>query len=86
MVRLLQNFDRITLDMDAQPKRTTSLTEWKTKRREVERDLLALHLTLSTKVSFSPHMHRFTPDTPVTGRYMGKDERGIYYWVRQGSE
>ena len=74
MVRLLQNFDRISLDMDAQPKRTTSLTEWKTKRREVERDLIALHLTLSTKVSSSPHIYRFTPDAHVTGWYMGEDE------------
>ncbi|KAF9650971.1 cytochrome P450 [Thelephora ganbajun] len=49
MIRLLQNFDNVTLDMDAQPQRTTSLSEWKTKKREVERDLLAVHLTLSTK-------------------------------------
>lgn len=52
VIRLLQNFDTIALDMDAQPQRTTSLLEWKTKRREVERDLLTIHLTLSTKVSF----------------------------------
>ena len=52
VIRLLQNFDGVTLDMDAQPQRTTSLLEWKTKRREVERDLLAVHLTLSTKVGF----------------------------------
>jgi hypothetical protein len=25
MIRLLQNFDKVTLDMDAQPQRTTSL-------------------------------------------------------------
>jgi len=49
MIRLLQKFDKITLDMDAQPQRTTSLLEWKTKRREVEKDLLAVHLSLSTK-------------------------------------
>jgi len=49
VIRLLQNFDSINLDMDAQPQRTTSLLEWRTKRREVERDLLAVHLTLSTK-------------------------------------
>lgn len=54
MVRLLQNFDKVALDVDAQPQRTTSLLEWKTKRREVERDLLAVHLTLSTKVRFGP--------------------------------
>jgi len=54
IVRLLQNFDEITIDTDAQPKRTTSVLEWKTKRREVERDLLAVHLGLSTKVSFGP--------------------------------
>ena len=53
MIRLLQNFDSVTLDMDAQPQRTTSLLEWKTKRQEVERDLLAVHLTLSTKVGFA---------------------------------
>jgi len=52
IIRLLQNFDKITTDMDAQPQRTTSLLERKTKRREVERDLLAVHLGLSTKVSF----------------------------------
>ena len=51
VVRLLQNFNSISLDMDAQPQRTTSLLEWKTKRLEVERDLLAFHLSLSTKVS-----------------------------------
>jgi len=49
VIRLLQNFDSIALDTDAQPQRTTSLLEWKTKRREVERDLLAIHITLSTK-------------------------------------
>ena len=51
MIRLLQSFNSVTLDMEAQTKRTTSLLEWKTKRLEVERDLLAFHLTLSTKVS-----------------------------------
>lgn len=49
LIRLLQNFNGVTLDTDAQPQRTTSLLEWKTKRQEVERDLLAAHLTLSTK-------------------------------------
>jgi len=49
MIRLLQNFDKITIDMDAQPQRPTSLLEWKSKRREVERDMLATHLTLSMK-------------------------------------
>ena len=78
IVRLLQNFDKVTLDMDAQPQRTTSLIEWKTKRREVERDLLALHLTLSTKVSFSQSVLRFTSDTAMTGRCMGEDERDIH--------
>jgi len=58
MIWLLQNFDKLSLDMDAQPQRTTSLLEWKTKRREVERDLLAVHLVLSTKVSFGPHAYR----------------------------
>ena len=62
MIRLLQNFDKITIDTDAQPKRTTSLMEWKTKRREVERDLLAVHLTLSTKVSSNPCVRRLTSD------------------------
>lgn len=54
VIRLLQNFDKVTLDMDAQPQGTTSLLEWRTKRREVERDLLAVHLSLSTKVSIDP--------------------------------
>jgi len=49
LVRLMQNFDKITLDTDAQPQRTTSLLDWKTKRVEVERDLLTIHLSLSTK-------------------------------------
>ena len=78
IARLLQNFDKVTLDMDAQPRRTTSLLEWKTKRREVERDLLAVRLTLSTKVRLYPYVCRFAPDTPVTGRSMGEDERGMY--------
>jgi len=56
IIRLLQNFDKVTLDVDAQPQRTTSLLEWKTKRREVERDLLAVHISLSTKVSFDPYV------------------------------
>ena len=50
VIRLLQNFNSINLDVDAQPQRTTSLLEWKTKRLEVERDLLAVHVTLATKV------------------------------------
>ena len=57
MIRLLQNFDKITIDTDAQPRRATCLTEWKTKKREVERDLLVIHLALSTKVSFGPHVY-----------------------------
>ena len=71
MIRLLQNFDKITIDTDAQPKRTTSLTEWETKRREVERDFLAFHLTLATKVCFSPRVCRFVSDATLTGRFMG---------------
>ena len=71
MIRLLQNFDKIAIDMDAQPKRTTSLTEWETKRREVERDFLAFHLTLATKVSFGPRVCRFVSDATLTGRFMG---------------
>jgi len=79
MIRLLQNFDKVTLDIDAQPQRTTSLLEWKTKRREVERDLLAVHLTLSTKVSFGPYVCRsYLLCTFTTGRYMGEDERCIH--------
>lgn len=68
LIRLLQNFNGVTLDMDAQPQRTTSLLEWKTKRREVERDLLATHLILSTKVSLlyracaDPHLERLWQD------------------------
>lgn len=54
------------------------MLEWKTKRREVERDLLAVRLTLSTKVRLYPYVCRFAPDTPVTGRSMGEDERGMY--------
>jgi len=78
MIRLLQNFDKVTIDMDAQPQRTTSLLEWKTKRREVERDLLAVHLTLSTKVIFGAYVFRFCLlCTFTTGRYMGEDERCI---------
>ena len=63
IVRLLQNFDGVTIDTDAQPQRTTKLTEWRTKRQEVERDLLVAHLTLSTKVSCSPYPRRFASDT-----------------------
>ena len=74
VIRLLQNFDKVTLDMDAQPQRTASLLEWKTKRREVERDLLAVHLSLSTKVSFDPYVCRFEPDALATGRCMDEDE------------
>jgi len=76
IIRLLQNFDEVTLDMDAQPQRTTSLLEWRTKRREVERDLLAVHLSLSTKVSVDPYVCLSTPNTLATGRYMDEDERG----------
>ena len=76
IVRLLQNFDNVTVDMDAQPQRTTSLLEWKTKRREVERDLLAVRLGLATKVGFGPHVCRPTSDVLVTGWYMDQDERG----------
>ena len=74
LIRLLQNFDEVALNMDAQPQRTTSLLEWRTKRREVERDLLAVHLSLSTKVSIDTYACRSTPNTLVTGRYMGEDE------------
>ena len=68
VIRLLQNFDSVTLDMDAQPQRTTSLLEWKTKRQEVERDLLAVHLSLSTKVSFFLAVHLRIPTSSVCDR------------------
>ena len=84
IIRLLQNFDKIAIDMDAQPQRSTSLLEWKTRRREVERDLLAVHLGLSTKVSFGPYECWFVSDTLVAGRYMGEDERGIRSRVKRG--
>lgn len=78
MIRLMQNFDKITLDMDAQPQRTTSLLEWKTKRKEVERDLLAVHLVLSTKVSSGLMFVALTSvNASMTGRDMGEDERCI---------
>lgn len=74
LVRLLQNFDKITLDTDAQPQRSTSLLEWKTKRREVERDLLAVHLGLSTRVRFGLYVRRSVSNTLATGWSMGEDE------------
>jgi hypothetical protein len=76
MIRLIQNFSGVTLDVGAQPQRATNLLEWKTKRREVERDLLAVHLTLSTKVGFFVLYACLLPPQPVvTGRYMGEDGR-----------
>jgi len=74
MIRLLQSFDKITLDMNAQPQRATSLLEWKSRRQEVERDLLTVHLSLSTKVSFVPNVCQFAPNALQTGWYMGEDE------------
>ena len=84
IIRLLQNFDKITIDMDAQPQRRSSLLEWKTERREVERDLLAVHLGLSTKVSFGSYVCRFAFDTFVIGWRVGEDERGTKPRVKQG--
>lgn len=84
LVRLLQNFDRIILDTNAQPLRATSLLEWKTRRREVERDLLAVHLTLSTKVSSGPYTFRFLLNLLMAGRSMGADEQCMPPWIKQG--
>jgi hypothetical protein len=86
MIRLLQNFDKLVIDMDAQPQRSTSLLEWKTKRREVERDLLTVHLTLSTKVSLGPYVPRPPSHALTTGRRMGPDERCIPFLMRLGSK
>ena len=86
MIRLLQNFDKLVIDTDAQPQRTTSLLEWKTKRREVERDLLTVHMTLSTKVSLGPYAPRLPSYALTTGRYMGTDERCIRFLMKRGSK